>query len=409
MLWSFLLWVLFKFRQVLLPFGLAVLIAFIIEPAVEYLSTRRVRRHRVPRIVAILGIYVVVGVVIYIFAAMALPQIGHEVAKIGAEGTEIVSRIQGLVLAGLDHVEKLAASYGLPLERQEIEAFIRQNLEDLRASLAGSASKLFVFGRDVVTVAFSGVFGLFLVLMITAFLSMDRHRIATFAKSLVPPEHLWSYNSILGGIGVGLGGVVRGQVVICLTNGVLTFLGLWLLGVKFPIVLAILAATFSLIPIFGSIISTMPIVAVALTQSFAQALFALLWIIGIHLLEANILNPKIMGDATKIHPVIVVFVLVVGEQTSGLIGALFAVPVAAVVLTLFKFVHRRALEAERLQTASQPPAPARSGTGAVAADPVRAAAGLPPAPASPAAASPEPAPAEPKVDSPPDAAADTGP
>jgi predicted PurR-regulated permease PerM len=182
--------------------------------------------------------------------------------------------------------------------------------------------------------------------MLAAFLSIDSARIERFFASLVPPEYAPAYATLKAGFGVGLAGVVRGQVMICLTNGALTFLGLWLLDVKLPLLLASVATVFSLIPIFGSILSTLPIVAMALTDGFSKGFLALLWIIGIHLVEANFLNPKIMGDAARIHPVVVVFVLVLGESAAGLIGALFAVPIAAVCVTLFKYLHRRALDAE---------------------------------------------------------------
>ena len=131
-------------------------------------------------------------------------------------------------------------------------------------------------------------------------------------------------------IDIGLAGVVRGQVLICLVNGVLTFIGLIILGVKFPVMLSTLAAVMSLIPIFGSILSSIPIVFVALTTGFMTGVGALLWIIGIHLVEANLLNPKIMGESAKIHPALVVFVLVAGEHFYGIVGALFAVPITSV-------------------------------------------------------------------------------
>ena len=67
----------------------------------------------------------------------------------------------------------------------------------------------------------------------------------------------------------------------------------------------------------------------------------LAWIIGIHLVEANLLNPKIMGDAAKIHPVLVVFALIAGEHSYGLVGALFAVPVASIIQTIFSYYRRR--------------------------------------------------------------------
>jgi predicted PurR-regulated permease PerM len=108
------------------------------------------------------------------------------------------------------------------------------------------------------------------------------------------------------------------------------------------------AGTFSFIPVFGSILSSVPIVTVAMASgsseglSLTTGLAVLGWIIGIHFLEANLFNPKIIGTAAKIHPVVVVFALLVGEQTGGLIGALLAVPIASIVQAVFEFFRRRA-------------------------------------------------------------------
>jgi len=102
----------------------------------------------------------------------------------------------------------------------------------------------------------------------------------------------------------------------------------------------------SLIPIFGSILSTLPIVVASLVSGDAgldiiRAVAMTLWIIGIHFLEANFLNPKIIGTAAKIHPVLVIFSLILGEHSYGLVGALFAVPVASIIQTIFVYYRRR--------------------------------------------------------------------
>jgi len=98
-------------------------------------------------------------------------------------------------------------------------------------------------------------------------------------------------------------------------------------------------AVFSLVPIFGSIASSIPAVALGLTQGVPTAAFVLMWIIGIHQLEANFLNPKIMGDAAKIHPVLVVFALLVGEHFFHTAGALLAVPCMSIAQSFF--IHFR--------------------------------------------------------------------
>ena len=91
----------------------------------------------------------------------------------------------------------------------------------------------------------------------------------------------------------------------------------------------------SIIPIFGSILSTIPAVAIGLTQDVWTALWVLLWILGIHQVEANLLNPKIIGVAARIHPALVVFALLVGEHFFGLWGALLGVPVLSVSQSVF--------------------------------------------------------------------------
>ena len=81
-----------------------------------------------------------------------------------------------------------------------------------------------------------------------------------------------------------------------------------------------------------------------MSSGLSTAILAVLWIVGIHALEANFLNPKIMGDAAKIHPVLVVLALVIGESFYGLAGALFAVPLMSALVTIWKAVRQRAMK-----------------------------------------------------------------
>src|SRR6185295_4104753 len=155
-------------------------------------------------------------------------------------------------------------------------------------------------------------------------------------------------------------------LLICLVNGVLSAIGFSIFGLKYWPILAIVAAVMSLIPIFGSILSSIPAVAIGLTQSPGTAFGVLAWILGIHQLEANFLNPKIIGDAAKIHPVLVVFSLIAGEHFFALVGALFAVPCMSVAQTIFLHFRESTLGlADPLATGAPAPEP----TGAPAAPP----------------------------------------
>jgi predicted PurR-regulated permease PerM len=164
---------------------------------------------------------------------------------------------------------------------------------------------------------------------------LTRESVLAFFRSLVPERAADHFDRLLWRIDRGLSGVVRGQLLICLVNGVLSAIGFVIFDLKYWPILAILAAVMSIVPIFGSILSTIPAVLVGLTQDFWTALWVLVWILGIHQIEANLLNPKIIGAAAKLHPVLVVFALLLGEHNYGIWGALLAVPALSVAQSLF--------------------------------------------------------------------------
>jgi len=225
------------------------------------------------------------------------------------------------------------------------ERSIKSWIGERMKSTEGETRRALEWGQKFVTAIVSGVARLVLVLMVAAFILIDMARIRIFLRSLVPTQYQVDYDHIVKGIDQGLSGVIRGQLIICLINGFFTYVGLLLFKVKYPLLLAGLASAMSLIPIFGSVLSSVPIVTIALVASGGFDVFrglkVLLWIIGIHQVEANFLNPKIMGNAAKIHPVLVVFSLIAGEHSYGLVGALFAVPVASIIQTMFKYFRRR--------------------------------------------------------------------
>jgi predicted PurR-regulated permease PerM len=201
--------------------------------------------------------------------------------------------------------------------------------------LQENAGEVFKFGQAVVGAVWRGVFTLFMTLMLAGYIMLTHEKILAFFRSLCAEESRPSFDRFLRRLERGLAGVVRGQLIICVMNGILAAIGFWIFGLKYWPIMAIMAAVGSIIPIFGSILSAIPAVAIGLTQSVGTAVAVLAWIIGIHQIEANFLNPKIIGDQAKIHPVLVVFSLIVGEHFFQITGALLAVPVMSVVQTIF--------------------------------------------------------------------------
>jgi predicted PurR-regulated permease PerM len=228
---------------------------------------------------------------------------------------------------------------------------LQNGLEDAPSHLDGLVGQILSLVQRLLSGIIATFVSLVLTFMIAAFLLIGLEDIFTFVRSMVPPEYHNGYDDLLHRLDKSLQGVIRGQLKICLVNGVLTGIGFGLLGLNFTFILAVLAAVMSLIPIFGSILSSIPAVAIAFAQTSqgpddysgsTRAALVLGWILVIHAVEANLLNPKIMGDSAKINPILVVLSLVIGEHWFGLVGALLAVPTFAILQTLFMYAMERA-------------------------------------------------------------------
>jgi predicted PurR-regulated permease PerM len=233
----------------------------------------------------------------------------------------------------------------LPVDRSRIERLEPLEKEDVRFNLLKYIQGLSVHVDAALAYAFNAARALVkalyltvLVLMITAFLCIDKPRLLAFVSSVPPDRHRETWLRLAGYLDRGLAGVIRGQLMICLVNAILTWIGLTLLGVRYSLLLGAVAGVFSIIPIFGTILSSVPIVLIAWGASgLERGMLTLGWILMIHFLEANFLNPKIMGSASKIHPVVVVFALIAGENAYGIAGALLAVPAASILQSCFTF------------------------------------------------------------------------
>ena len=366
-------------RDVMLPFVLALLIAYVLTPLVAWAE-----RRRVPRAAAILLVYAVVLGGLGTFVRLTAPRMGMELVGLRREVPQIANEMRdqwapaiftrlralGLIPAvpppSSTHEEppavivrprpdgSYAVDVGSGLEVVPSHGgFIVRDARDPKdgpfdlnravgdafgktvAYAQHNAMELARIGRDVVAALSRAVFIFFITLMLAAYLILTREKILRFAVSLVRPSDRADFVRLITNINGGLSGVVRGQLVICLINGVLSAVGFAIVGLKYWPVLAAISTVMSLIPIFGSIASAVPAVALGLTQSLGTAAFVLAWIVGIHQLEANVLNPKIMGDSAKIHPVLVIFSLLVGEHLFQIVGALLAVPVMSIVQSLF--------------------------------------------------------------------------
>jgi len=330
-------WVLWLGRDAVRPFLVGLLLVYLLDLPVRWLT-----RYRVPRPLAILGVYVVVAVVIVELLNLTLTPLIDEVGRLVADLPDLIQQFD----AQLQRLAEIYAGLNLP---PGVRDWIDGAVESLQNG-EGSFDPGIVL--PVVTGAggfLAALFG-YIILPVWAFyLLKDRVRLTALFDQALPAAwrpDVWATVRIVERV---FGQWVRGQIVLGVTVAIATFVALTLLSQlvdpvfgRYAVLLSVIAGVLELLPIIGPILAAIPAVLLAATAGLEATIAALVVYTAIQQLENYILVPKIQGDAVQLNPAAVIFALIVGASLAGLLGAILALPVLAAFRDVFRFLFRRA-------------------------------------------------------------------
>jgi predicted PurR-regulated permease PerM len=309
------LWLLYEIRQLVVSIAVALVFAAAISPFVGRLEARRV-----PRGAAIMVAYVGIIAVAFAILFVAVPPLARESADLAAQLISSAKRLESWV----DSLQKLLGQGGG--SGLEIDKALSQALQ---------ASSSLVPGIFRITFSLaSGVLSLLLVLAISFYWLVERDDVERTVIRLVAAKHRERFLLLWREIEMKLGAYVRGQLLDALAVGILTLIGLSLLGVEFALPLAIIAGVTGLVPIVGATLGGIPAVLIGFSQSPEKALLVLGLYLIVQQVEGNFLAPKIMQQSVGISPLTVLIAIVIGGSLLGVIGAMLAIPSAAAVQVL---------------------------------------------------------------------------
>ena len=299
------------FQDVVVPLLVALLVTALLQPSVAAL-----RHHRWPKwlaiVVCLLGLLIIVGALVL----LVVWQVRAGLPQLEKEGTAAYERAR----EALRQPPFSLSNHALAGYYKDIVSFIQKDA----SSILGGALKVGTATGHVLT-------GALIALFATIFMLIDGAGIWGWIVRLFPKPASRGLTAA-GTAGWGtLTGFVRVQIVVAVVNGVGIGLVAFFLGLPLAVPIAVIVLIASFIPVIGAIVSG--IIAVVIALVFAgpvQAIIMLAGVLGVHLLEAHVLQPLLVGGAVKVHPLAVVVGVAAGTGIAGVPGALFAVPFLAV-------------------------------------------------------------------------------
>ena len=299
---------------------IAALIAYAIAPAVE------IFQKVMPRALAILLAYLIVviilGVISYYVVSTAIFQIGVLVQGVGG----------WLKPGNSGPISLLSLLLKLGLTQAQINALGQQvagTLSNLASSLAGGILPLLggVAG---------GMVNILLTVVISIYLLIYGAHAFNWIRNATPRSRRGQLGSTIEILQRVVGGYIRGQILLCTIVGFLVGLGLFIIGFPFAVLMGVLTFVTEFIPVLGTIFAGSVAVLLALTQGgWVMAIKVLIFFVLVHIFEGYILSPRLIGNAVKLNPAIMLIALTVGSELFGVFGAIFAAPTAGLLQALF--------------------------------------------------------------------------
>lgn len=285
---------------------LAIIIASAIDQLVEFFD-----RFRIPRLVSVLFIYFIAVLLIALILYLVVPTLIGELKEL----SQVLPQ----------YYDKSVEDFGLDPLRYAFVSNIERVVNGFGQNIGESATGIF----NITTSLFSGFISLVTVVVISFYLAVREGEIEKFIELISPPKYDAYAVDLWRRVKRKFGRWLQGQLILGFIVGALVFIGLSLLGVRYSLSLALVAAVFEIIPIVGPILATVPAVLVATLESWYLGLGVLILYLVIQQLENNIIVPTVLRKIVGLNPVFVILSLLVGAKLGGVVGMFLAVPLSA--------------------------------------------------------------------------------
>lgn len=304
---------LYVLKDVLIIFLFGLIIASAISPFANWLDQKGF-----PRLWGVLLLFLVVIGLIALIASLVMPSLSADIDQLITTLPTVFEKVS----ISLENVQQGAPAYlDFVSEMQNILSGLSSYLQQSSQSVVG-----------LVVGIFGGVVSFIAVLVISFYLSVTKKGIDAFLESVVPEKYESYVKDLWKRAEKKVGLWLQGQLLLALIVGLVVYVGLSLMGIKFALVLGLLAFMFEIVPVVGPVLAAIPAVLLAFLQDPTFGLWVIVFYVAVQQLENHILVPIVMGKTVGLNPVVVIIALLVGGNLAGIAGMILSVPVATVIV-----------------------------------------------------------------------------
>lgn len=302
-------WLVIQLKDILVSIFLSYIIMASVAPTVDYLEKKKF-----PKVLAVLIPYL--GIIGAIFI-LILPLIPFVTSQI----TLLLSRLP-------TYINSSSTLFGIPIDQTQIEKYVNSELNTISRNAFSVTKQIF-----------GGLFSTITIFVVSFYLLMYHHSFKLYVAKLFHPDQRKAVLKTQDLINAKLGAWLRGQSLLCLIIGLITWIGLTLLNMPYALPLALLAGILEALPTLGPILSAIPAAIIAFTISPTLGISVIIFYLLVQALENQVIVPKVMQHAVGLNPVIVILGVMIGSNLMGVAGALLALPFISFMIVLFNSLN----------------------------------------------------------------------
>lgn len=313
--------------NLLLPFIISAIIAYLMFPIIKKMDQLNIHRG-----LAILIIYILFfGGIGYLFY-LIYPAVIHQLRDLSENLPQLIAMYNDIISRIYESTSFLP--HGAHVKIDEFVRSMEKSLDETLAKLIEGFFHIF----DLIII-------ISVIPVLVFYFIKDQKKIKSFFMGMIPKKHRRKAMKMFHALDVSLGSYIRGQLLVCFFVGLTTYIVFYFIGLDYALLLAVIMAFTNIIPYFGPIIGAVPAVTIAAVTSGKLVLFVIIGVIVIQVIEGNLLSPYIVGKSISIHPAAIIFAIICGSELFGIVGLIIAVPLLAFIkvvvmqLRLFQINH----------------------------------------------------------------------